>query len=236
MVKFTMADLLWGGLMISLVLLLGINIGLSMGLTQSSIWKILSVSALCGVVLLVLSMIANYIGFLYDITNEYIPYVVGIIGAITLINGIYTIIRWKKEKEEYYPFTSVTTMIPLICLYMGFFFTAILLNTKNMVPDLLLISIIMALIFTVIITLSYLFSNFLKHAERPYPVLLANFMILIGFFFLIIGLFIPIIKEMTAVQTDPLIIGSSSSLIFLIMAGVGVLLIGVYLRREGKPV
>lgn len=231
-----MADLLWEGLIISLVTLLGINIGLSMGLTQFSGSKILSLSALYGAILLALSLIVNYTTFLYDFTNEYIIYVIGIIGVVTIINGIYTIIRWKKEKKENYPLTSLTTMIPSICCFAGFFFTAVLLNNKNAEPDFLLITITMAVLFAIIITIFYLFSNFLRHAERPYPVLLGNFMILNGFFFVIAGLFIPTIEAMATIQTEPLTIDSSSSLIFLIMAGLGVFLIGVYLKREGKTV
>jgi len=94
----------------------------------------------------------------------------------------------------------------------------------------------LAVLFAIIITIFCLFSNFLRHAERPYPVLLGNFMILNGFFFVIAGLFIPTIEAMATIQTEPLTIDSSSSLIFLIMAGLGVFLIGVYLKREGKTV
>lgn len=231
-----MADLLWECLTISLVLLLGINIGLTVGLTQFSRGKIISLSILYGAILLALSMIAGYSTFLYNIANEYVPYIIAIIGVVIIINGIYTIIRWKKEKDEYSSFPSVTTMVPSICFFAGFFFTAILLNNKNNEPDFLLISIIMAILFVIIITLFAMFSNFLRHAERPYPVLLGNFMILNGFFFLIAGLFIPTIKTMEFIQTNPLTIDSTSSLFFLIMAGVGVLLIGVYLKREGKTV
>lgn len=231
-----MADLLWEGLIISLVLLLGINIGLTTGLTQFSRGKILSLSALYGAILLALSLIVNHTTFLYDIASEYISYVIGIIGIVTIINGIYTIIRWKKEKKENYPSKSVTTLIPSVSCFVGFFFTAILLNNKNAEPDFLLISVTMAVLFAVIITIFYLFSNFLRHAERPYPILLGNFMILNGFFFVIAGLFIPTIESMTTIQTHPLTIDSASNMIFLIMAGLGVLLVGVYLKREGKTV
>ncbi len=230
-----MADLLWVCVIISLVLLLGINIGLTMGLTRFSRGKVLALSVLNGAVLLALSMVVNYTNFLYDIINEYIPYIIGIIGILTVINGIHIIIRWKNEKEGY-PSTSVTTLIPSVCCFAGFFFTAILLSNKNTEPDFLFISIIMAVLFAIIIAIFYLFSNFLRHAERPYPVLLGNFMILNGFFFVIAGLFIPTIASISPVQTHPLSIDSPSGLIFLLMAGAGVLLVGVYLTREGKTV
>jgi predicted transporter len=177
-----------------------------------------------------------YTTFLYNVTNEYISYVIGIIGVVTVINGIYTIIRWKKDKKEYYPLISVPMLIPSICCFVGSFFTAILLNNKNTEPDFLLISVTMSVLFAIIITIFYLFSNFLRHAERPYTILLGNFMILNGFFFVIAGLFIPTIESMIAIQTHPLAIDSASSMIFLIMAGLGVLLVGVYLKTEGKTV
>lgn len=231
-----MADLLWECIIISLVLLLGLNIGLAMGLNRLSKGKIISLSAIYGAVLIALTMLVTYTPFLYNIANEIIPYVIGIIGVATLIIGIYTIIKWKRNKNEYSPFASVTMMVPTICSFAGFFFATILLSNKNAEPDFLLISITMAVLFAIIIAIFYLFSNFLRHAERPYPILLGNFMILEGFFFLIAGLFIPNIKTMTQLQNNPLTIDVSSSLFFLLLVGLGVLLVGVYLTREGRTV
>ncbi len=225
-----MSELLWEGLIISTVLLLGINIGLAMGLTELTKNKILSISLLYGVALFFMSTIANVIP-LNTALDEYIAYIIGIIGVVIILSGIYTVIKWRNDKNDHDVFSSKAMISSSACLFIGFTCTNILL-ANSMESFYLGFNIIMALALIVILIFSYLFSKFLRHAERPYPVLLGNFMILNGFYFLIAGLFIPSIKSLSLAHTSPLSLGSTTNLIFLIMAGVGVFLIGVYLKRE----
>lgn len=227
-----MAELIWECLIISIILLLGINIGLAMGLKQVPKEKVLSISMLYGAILFTLGVIANYATPLYDVINEYIPLLMGIIGIVIILSGIYTIIDWKRDKGRNHPFASTATLSSSLCCFAGVIFTSILLY-KDLEVNFLLISIMIAVPSIVLIMVFYLFSNFLRHAERPYPVILGNFMILNGFYFLIAALFIPSIKSMVSIQTSPLSIGASTNMVFLIMAGAGVFLIGVYLAREG---
>lgn len=231
-----MADLLWECVIISLVLLFGVNIGLATGLTKLSKVKTLIISILYGLILFALSMISYYTTSLYDVISSYIAYLIGIIGIITILCGIYTVINWKRDKEKRYSFKSLTIMIPAMCCFIGFVFAAILFNVKNTETNFLLISILMTVIFAVVILIFNLFSQFLKYAERPYPVLLGNYMILNGFYFLIAGLFIPNFKSLALLQTNPLTISSTTNMIFLLMAAAGVFLLGVYLTKEEKTV
>ena len=231
-----MTDLLWECVIISLVLLFGVNIGLATGLTKLSKVKTLIISILYGVILFALSMISYYTTSLYNVISSYIAYLIGIIGIITILCGIYTVINWKRDKEKRYSFKSLTIMIPSICCFIGFVFAAILFNDKNTETNFMLISILMAVIFAVVILIFNLFSQFLKYAERPYPVLLGNYMILNGFYFLIAGLFIPNFKSLALLQTNPLTISSTTNMIFLLMAAAGVFLLGVYLTKEEKTV
>lgn len=231
-----MAELLWECVIISLILLFGVNIGLAMGLTRLSRVKSLFVSILYGAILFALSVMANYATSLYNVTSTFIAYMIGIIGIITITCGIYSIINWKKDKEKCYSFKSLSIIVPSICCFVGFIFAAILFNNKNTETNFLLISILMAVIFVIIIVAFNLFSKLLKYAERPYSVLLGNYMILNGFYFLIAGLFIPNFKSLALLKTNPLTISSTTNMLFLLMAAAGVFLIGVYLTREGKTV
>lgn len=231
-----MADLLWECMVVSIVLLFGINIGLALGLAPFSRGKTLVVSILYGIVLFALSILSSYATPLYNSVNSYVAYIIGIIAIITVICGIYTIFNWKQDKKRIYHFKSITIITTSICCFTGFTLAAILFNNSNVEPSYALISILLAAIFVVIIFVFNLFSNFLKYAERPYPVVLGNYMILNGFYFLIAALFIPNIKSLSAMQMNPLSVGFSVNMIFMIMAGIGVLLVGVYLKTEGKTV
>lgn len=230
-----MAELLWECLIISLVMLFGINIGLIIGNAQISRGKVLMISIINGIILFVLSLLSYYMGFLYSIINNYIPYVVGLIGVITILNGLYTINRWRKDKGQNNN-NSLSLIVSSVCFFSGFIFTAILLNYQNKEFNSWMINIMAAISITLLVTIFYHFSKFLRHAERPYPVLLGNYMILNGFYFLIAGFFIPNIKSLNLVQMNSLSVSSTKSMIFLIIAGLGVLLVGVYLKREGKTV
>ncbi|MBI4814125.1 MAG: hypothetical protein HY802_07595, partial [Methanobacterium sp.] len=176
-----MAELIWECLIISIVLLFGINIGLAMGLTKIPKNILLSVSLLYGAILFILNLMTWFVTPLYNFTNEYISLIIGLIGVITILTGIHTIIKWRKDGKVHDLLLSKATVCSSICCFSGFTFTAILLS-KTMESFYLEFSIIMALALIVIMIFFYSFSKFLRHAERPYPVLLGNFMILNGFY------------------------------------------------------
>ena len=233
-----MTELIWECLLISIVLLFGVNIGLAMGLTRIPNKNILFISLLYAAILFTLSILASRATLLYSATSEYISWIVGFIGVLTILSGIFTIIKWRnddegrKEEEERDSFPSQAVLSSPICCFVGFMFTAILLS-KTMESFYLEINIIMAVVLFLIIFVFYSFSKFLRYAKTPYPVLLGNFTILNGFYFLIAALFIPTIQSMTSVETSPLSINSTTNLVFLIMAAGGVFLLGVYLKKEG---
>jgi predicted transporter len=227
-----MAELIWECLSISIVLLFGVNIGLAMGLNQAPKNKILSISLLYGAILFTIGSIAGYISSFYSFTNQYIAVIIGLIGVLTVLIGIYTIVKWRKDRTNHDLLLSKATLSASICCFLGFAFSAILL-AKSMESSYTMFNIAMAVALILIVMFCYRFSNFLRHAERPYPVLLGNFMILNGFYFIIAGLFLPTIQSLASVEMSPLVIGTTNSLIFLLMAGGGVLLMGVYLKKEG---
>ena len=232
--RLKMAELVWEGLIISLVLLFGINIGLAMGLTELHKKKALIISVSCGLILLILSIIANLVNsILYTVTGRCISIILGVIGVVILLSGIYTVDKWRKTKKVYYPFLSVATLSSSICCFAGFAFVAVLLS-KEIKTSFLEFSAFMAITLVVMVMFFYLFSKILRNAENPYPVLLGNFMILNGFYFLISALFVPNIKKLASIKTSPVSISASiSALIFMVMAAMGIFLIGVYLKQEG---
>ena len=226
-----MAELIWECLIISMVVLFGINIGLAIGLTEFHKKKAIAISAVYGAIILILSILTNFLNFqLYNIANTYIPEILGIIGIIIFLNGIYAIIKWRNTKKEYYSFLQAG--IPSICYFTGFGSVSVLLS-KEITISFLEFSIFIAIATVLVLIVFYLFSKILRNAERSYPVLLGNFMILNGFYFLTSAAFIPTIENLSSVQMSPLSISSMSSLIFLVMAGLGVFLIGSYLKTEG---
>lgn len=229
-----MAELTWECLIISLVLLFGINIGLAIGLTEFHKKKAAAISILYGLVSLILSILANFLNnSLYNFINYYIPGILGFIGIVILLSGIYTIKNWKHTKKEFDSIQSAAMLSSSICYFVGFTAAAILLS-KEITISFTEFNLIMAIVIILTIMGLYLFSKILRHAETYYPVLLGNFMILNGFYFLISAAFIQNIAKLSSLQTSALTINSDlESLIFLIMAIVGIFLFGAYLKQEG---
>lgn len=228
-----MAELTWECLIISMVLLFGINIGLAIGLTELHKKKAAAISISYGLVLLILSMLANFLnGSLYSVINYCIPAILGIIGIVILLSGIYTIKKWKSTEEEYDSIKSAAMLSSSICYFAGFTSAAVLLS-REITSSFTQFNLIMAVSVILAIMGFYLFSKILRHAEMPYHALLGNFMILNGFYFLISAAFIPNLANLASLQTSPLTINSDlSSLIFMIMAFTGVFLLGSYLKGE----
>ncbi|MCE7699337.1 MAG: DUF2162 family putative transporter, partial [Methanobacterium paludis] len=198
-----MAELVWECLIISIVLLFGVNIGLAMGLTRINKKKALVISVSCGLILLILSIIANLVNsLLYTIIGSYISIILGVIGAVILLSGVYTIDKWKRTKEEYYPFLSVAMVSSSICCFAGFASAAVLLSNE-MKGSFLEFGVVMVLAIVLVVMGIYLFSKILRNAENPYPVLLGNFMILNGFCFFVGAAFIPNIKKLASLNTSP---------------------------------
>jgi predicted transporter len=227
----TMAELVWECVIISLVLLFGINIGLAIGLTEIRKKEALALSISYGLIILIIGILANFLNdLLYSTINYCIFIILGIIGAVTILSGIYTIKRFKKSKKN--SFSSPALLSSSICYFAGFTATAVLLS-REITMSFLEFNIFMALAAILAIIGLYSFSKVLKHAETPYPILLGNFMILNGFYFLICAAFIPNIAKLSSVQSSALQINTDlSSLIFLIMAFAGVILLGSYLQGE----
>ena len=57
-------------------------------------------------------------------------------------------------------------------------------------------------------------------------------MILTGFYFIIGATFIPNINTLSPIQMNPLYINSSLSVLFVLIAGIGVFLLGVFIQNR----
>ncbi len=226
-----MIELTWQFLIITVILLFGINIGLAIGYTMISRNEILLITLLYSILTVIALTLAKiYINLLYGFINQFIPEILGIIGVLTIVSGIYTIIQWKKNKEGDYPLLSPAFLSSVICGMMGMVSTFILLGKGT--PFSIELVLVLAGALFLVIMMFYLFSKVLQKAETPYLVVVSNYMILNGFYFFIAATFIPNIGTLSDLQMNPLTLSSSSSLFFLSIAGLGVLLLGVFLQNR----
>jgi predicted transporter len=150
-------------------------------------------------------------------------------GLLTILSAIVTIKIWKNQRKSTHRF-FMSLISSMICCVIGIISVSILLINSGL-PSIesdifLLISLLS------IIILSYLASKFLKRAEKPYHLIIANFMILNGIYFIITATFIPNLNTLSSVQMNPLYINSTTSVFFILITGLGVFLFGVFLQNR----
>ena len=180
-------------------------------------------------ILVILFIMNQIISTVYKPINQYMAEIIGILGLLILSAGIFTIKNWKGNKQITYlnnPAFMVSTVGGIIGV--SSVYTLLIGPTpENPVGTILVIT----LGFFAMIFIAFGFSKFLKKLEKPYPVIISNFMILVGFYFVMFAAFIPNIASLANVHMDPLYLRSSNYVVFLAIAVIGIFLCGVFVQN-----
>lgn len=223
-------------LLLSLVLLFGIINGLSLGLNKLNKKKVIVNSTLYSFIILIFSILSTFFSkYLFSIFNNYIHVIIGFLGLSILFMAII-IIKKSKNVDNYsnnYLFTKFRILAIIISI-IGLFSTYNLLNKPLNTNFLLFLGI--AFLFFILTSSLAVFSNFLKRAKKPYPILYGNIMILISFIFLTIAMFLPYVETLDIMNASPFSIKSSFSLLFLLTSTIGLLFVGSFLTAEGHRI
>ncbi len=175
-------------------------------------------------------MVANgNLYLLYNPINHYISEIIGILGFLTVLAGIFTIKNWKISKKITYR-NNPAFIVPIIGGIIGILSVYTLLlgpNPENTFE----MTIILFLGLLITIFIAFRFSKFLKKLEKPYPLIISNFMVLVGFYFIMFAAFIPNIGTLTTTNSNSLYINQSNYVIFLVIAVVGIFLCGVFIQN-----
>ena len=222
--------LIWEFVIISVIILFGINIGLSFESSKLTNNNVLTIPVIfCLSIFFILLLVNNYGVTLNNVINHYISEIIGVMGILTILSGIIAVKNQKHENKSRFKFFT-PLLSSLICCFVGIIVTSILLINSTLIS--IESDIFLTFILLTIIMASYAISKFLKRAERPYILILTNFMILIGLYFIILATFIPNLNSLSSVQMNPLYINSSSSVFFVLIAGLGIFLLGVFLQNR----
>ena len=84
---------------------------------------------------------------------------------------------------------------------------------------------------------TYFASNtIVRVLNRPYPIVLGNFMLLLGAYFLLSAIVIPNIAGALSKTTSPITIGSPQDVLMVILALAILLVGGMVLNRRGRSI
>ena len=190
-------SLLWQLGILSAVLIFGIKLGLATGLANMSKRYLSLVSIGYGGGVLILTEIASfYTTQITDLIYSYNFEFFLIMAIIMILAGIFTIREYKVFERNTTAATCMAVIATCPCCF-GSILVSILLVAPTIGLGLMNLSIIVALALVLTIVATYFASNFLiKFINKPYPIVLGNFMFFLGIYFLLSALFLPNITAM----------------------------------------
>ena len=190
-------SILWQLGILSAVLIFGIKLGLATGLANMGKKYLAMVSIGYGAGVLILTEIASfYTKEITDLIYTYNFEFFLIMAVIMILAGIFTIREYKVFERNTTAATCMAVIAPCPCCF-GSILVSILLVAPTVGLGLMKLSVIVASALVLTIVATYFASNFLvRYINKPYPIVLGNFMFFLGIYFLLSALFLPNITAM----------------------------------------
>lgn len=228
-------NILWQVGILSAVLIFGIKLGLATGLANMLKKYLALVSIGYGGGVLILTEISSH--FTNQITDLIYTYNFEfflIMAVIMILAGIFTIREYKVFEKNTTKATCMAVVAPCPCCF-GSIIVSIMLVAPSVGLGLIDLSFIVAGALVLTIVLTYFASNYLvKFINKPYPIVLGNFMFFLGIYFLLSALFLPNITAMIQNPMDAITISSPYSLIGALMLMIVIVVIGGLISRRNS--
>ena len=209
-------SVLWQFGILAAILVFGIKVGLASGLANLS-KKLLAIICVGygGGVLIISAVASLYAEQLTQAIYSYNSVFYIIMALIMIIAGLITIREWKVHDHN----TSTATLIVAPTIGVGAFY----------------LSWFAAAALVAVIIITYFASNIIvKLTSKPYPIILGNFMLLLGAYFLLSAIVIPNIAGSLSKDFKDLTMNSPESIIAVIFMIVVLVIIGVFLSKKSK--
>jgi predicted transporter len=221
---------------LSVVMVFGVKIGLAMGFAGLSKKVTAAIILGYGGGILLLTFIAS--GFTEQLQGFVTTYssVLGIaMAAIILYAGFHTLKDWKIHNKNSVKATCMAMIVPCPCCF-GAAVAAIIIAAPMMGATTFALGKYAAVFLMVVMTVCYIASGLIGRAlNKPYPVLLGNFMLFAGFYFLTAAIVIPNITSVLQKQMSPLQIPSVTAIVAAVIVMVLLIGAGYYFTRNRSP-
>ena len=155
-----------------------------------------------------------------------------LMAIIMIAAGIFTIREWKVFEKNTTAATCAAVIAPCPCCF-GSIIVSVLLVAPTVGLGAVDLSkyVAGALVLTIIAT--YFASNvFVRYVDKPYPIVLGNFMFFLGIYFLLSALVIPNIAAIMNKSMGSISIASMDSLLGSVLALIILIVIGIVFSRK----
>lgn len=226
-------SILWQLGILSAVLIFGIKLGLATGLANMSKRYLALVSIGYGAGVLILTEIASfYTTQITDLIYTYNFEFFLIMAVIMILAGIFTIREYKVFERNTTAATCMAIVAPCPCCF-GSILVSILLVAPTVGLGLMNLSVIVASALVLTIVFTYFASNYLvRFINKPYPIVLGNFMFFLGIYFLLSALFLPNITAMIQNPMDAITIASVDYVSIAIIVILAIMAIGGIISKR----
>jgi len=231
-----MMDLLWQLGILSVVMVFGIKIGLALGFAGLSKKVAAAIILGYGGGILLLTFVAGSFteqlqGFVYDYSS-----VLGIVmAAIILYAGFHTLKDWKINNKNSIKATCMAMIAPCPCCF-GAAVAAIIIAAPMIGASAFAVGEYAAVFLMITMAVCYMVSGLIGRAlNKPYPVLLGNFMLFAGFYFLTSAIVIPNISTVLSQQMSPVDIPDIWTFVYALITIVVLTVAGYYIARNRSP-
>jgi predicted transporter len=226
-----MLEQFWQYGILAAVLVFGVKIGLALGFSGIERKKVGLILLGYAVGLILLSYICQpYSQIVYDIVYGYSGAIFAIIALIIVITGFKTIYDWKVTEKDVGSATCMAVVAPCPCCFGAILATVILVAPIAGVSSVTLGSF-SAIALVIVMGLTYLLSfEIVKKINKPYPLVLGNFMIFIGIYFVLCLMILPNISLL--IDSTTIEIQSLTATIEMIIVLIGMMLVGGIIAKK----
>ena len=228
-----MMSVLWQVGIFASVIVFGIKIGLASGLANLPKKLFALICILYGGGVVLISAIASlYADQLVQAIYSYNTIFYIIMASIMIIAGLFTIREWKIHDKNTSTATSLAIIAPCPCCF-GSIIASVLIVAPTIGVTSLDLSWYAAAALVGVMIVTYFASNaIVKSIKKPYPVILGNFMLLLGAYFLLSAIVIPNIAGVLSKTSSPITIGSPQDVLMIIVASAILILGGVVMNKR----
>ena len=217
------------------ILVFGIKVGLASGLDILS-KKLLAFICIGfgGGVLLISAVASLYAEQLTQAIYSYNSIFYIIMALIMIIAGLITIREYKVHDHNTSTATSLAVIAPCPCCF-GSIVASILIVAPTIGVGAFYLSWFAAAALVAVIIITYFASNIVvKYTSKPYPIILGNFMLLLGAYFLLSAIVIPNIAGSLSKDFSSLTMSSPESVIAIVVMLIVLVALGIFLNKKSK--
>lgn len=228
-----MMSVMWQFGVLAAVIIFGIKIGLASGLANLSKKLFTCICVGYGGGVLLCTYVASF--FAEQITEAIYSYNTVfyiIMASIMIIAGLFTIREWKVHDKNTTTATCLAVVAPCPCCF-GAIIASVLIVAPTVGFSFMGLSKYVAAALLVVMIVTYFVSNtIIKFIDKPYPIVLGNFMLFLGAYFLLSAIVIPSIAQAMQGQFGGVTMIDSQSLILILVALVALVIVGVVLYKR----